>query len=96
MLAAQTIANLDGKRLAAEHVDDGQGPELLAVAQLVTNKVQAPRFIGSLPLAGTAPGDAPPSCDAAGALIAAAGLLRNTVGRRRSARHSNPLGAASH
>jgi hypothetical protein len=51
MLAAQTIANLDGKRLAAEHVDDGQGPELLAVAQLVMNKVQAPRFIGSLWLA---------------------------------------------
>jgi hypothetical protein len=40
--------NLDGKRLAAEHVNDSERPELLPTIQLIMDEVQAPRFIGIL------------------------------------------------
>jgi hypothetical protein len=45
------MANLDGKRLAALHVDDGERSELLPITQLVVDKVQAPYFILALGLA---------------------------------------------
>lgn len=51
ILAAQTLATLDSKRFAAEHVDHRQRPELLPVAQLVVDEVQAPGFIEALGLA---------------------------------------------
>ena len=38
MLATQTMANLDGKRLSAVHVDDDERSELLPITQLVVDK----------------------------------------------------------
>ena len=51
VFAAQALAHLDRQRLAAEHVDHRQHAELLAVAQLVMDEVQTPRFVGTLWLA---------------------------------------------
>jgi len=40
VLAPQTMANLNGQRLATEHVNDSKRPELLSIAQLVMVAVQ--------------------------------------------------------
>ena len=48
MLAEKPLANLDRQRLAAEHIDHCQHAELLPVAELVVEKVQAPRLVRSL------------------------------------------------
>jgi hypothetical protein len=45
VLAAQAMAYLDRQSFTAKHIDHGQRPELLAVAQLVMNKIQAPHFV---------------------------------------------------
>ena len=39
-------AHLDRQRLFAEHIDDGQGPELRAMGKLVRHKVHPPCLIG--------------------------------------------------
>ena len=47
MLAAQVLSNLNSQRFPAEYVNNGQRPELLAVAELIMDKVEAPRLVGS-------------------------------------------------
>jgi hypothetical protein len=46
MFAPQTLTDLDRQSLAAEHVDHRQGPELVAIAKLIMDEVEAPDFVG--------------------------------------------------
>lgn len=48
MLAAQTLADFDGETFAAEHVNDRESSELLPVAELVRDEVQAPGLVHTL------------------------------------------------
>src|SRR4030095_9809706 len=48
MLAAQMLANFDCETFAAEHVNDREGSELLPVAELVRDEVQAPGLVHTL------------------------------------------------
>jgi hypothetical protein len=47
MFAAQALPNLDRQCLAAEDVDHRQRAELLAIAELVVDEVEAPGFVRS-------------------------------------------------
>jgi hypothetical protein len=51
MLAAQPLPDLDCQGLPAEDVHHRQRPELLAIAELVVDEVEAPGFIGPFGLA---------------------------------------------
>src|SRR3546814_20976918 len=42
MFIAKTLPHLDRQRFTAEHVDHGQHPELLSVAELIMDKVESP------------------------------------------------------
>jgi hypothetical protein len=45
VFASKALPDLDCQRLTAEYVDNGQGPKLFAVAELVVNEVEAPGFV---------------------------------------------------
>ena len=47
MFTLQTLPDFDGNAFAAEHVFNGNGPELLSGTEMVVDKVEAPRFVGS-------------------------------------------------
>lgn len=51
MLTAKALPNLDRQPFAAEHIDHRQHSELLPIAELVVDEVQAPCFIRALRLA---------------------------------------------
>lgn len=42
---AKALSNLDRRGFAAEHIDHGQHPERLSIAELIMHKVQAPRLV---------------------------------------------------
>lgn len=48
MLSSQALPDLDREGFPAEHIDHGQHPELLPVAQLIMDEVQAPRLVQTL------------------------------------------------
>src|SRR3546814_12990105 len=50
MFTAKTLPHLDRQRFTAEHVDHGQHPELLSVAELIMDKVERPCLVRPLRL----------------------------------------------
>jgi hypothetical protein len=50
MFAPQALADFNRQRLAAEDVDDRQCAELVAIAELVMDEVQAPDLVQTLRL----------------------------------------------
>lgn len=51
VLTLEALSDLNGQALARKYVNDRQGTELLPVAELIVDEVQAPRLLGSLWLA---------------------------------------------
>ena len=47
MFAAEPQTNLDRQCLAAKDINHSQGPEFLAVTQLVMHKIQAPSLVST-------------------------------------------------
>ncbi len=57
VFAAKALPDFDRQSLAAEHVDHRQGPELVAIAKLIVDEVEAPDFVGLLRLKPLLPVD---------------------------------------
>ena len=45
MFAAKTLTKFDGKTITTEHVDHGQRSELVTIAELIVNEIEAPDFV---------------------------------------------------